>query len=508
MSRDKEEPRRRSIVELSHREARAFFLKHESYSPFELPPYFKFDSLIDKVAQDLDVANLKSKTCGKPHKLEKVNHIILNNKDGRYAWRPYELIHPALYVTIVNEITREDSWNLICGRFQYFSLDSRIKCSSIPVESLTDESDRAEQIRQWWEEVEQRSIALFLDYDFVVNTDIVNCYAAIYTHSISWALHTKEFAKQNRDCKCLIGNTVDDYIKDMRYGQTNGIPQGSILMDFVSEMVLGYADELLLKKICKDASGVNDFQVLRYKDDYRIFVKNPHDGDVVLRCLTEVMIELGLQLKPEKTNSSSEVIRSSIKEDKLEWMFRKNRYKNLQKQLLMIHDQSSNHPNSGSVQVALTDFYKRLNGCDSCDESLQLISIVVDVARRNPRTYPISTAIISKLVSYLDSDSVRKNIIEKIRGKFANFPNTGHIEIWLQRISLEFGSEISYDEPLCRLVNGEEVTIWNNDWISSKNLRNIIVPEAIVDREEQELKKAEPVIQLEEVQTFSSSYPA
>jgi hypothetical protein len=34
----------------------------------------------------------------------------------------------------------------------------------------------------------------------------------------------------------------------MRHGQTNGIPQGSVLMDFIAEMVLGYADTLITKK--------------------------------------------------------------------------------------------------------------------------------------------------------------------------------------------------------------------------------------------------------------------
>ena len=506
MSKEKTKPRRRSIIELSHKDARNFFLKHESYSPFELPPYFKFESLIQKVSQDLEGADLYSKTCKKPYELEQVNHKILNNKDGRYAWRPYELIHPALYVSIVNEMTKKDSWKLICDCFRNFSRDKRIKCTSIPVKSLTDESDRAEQIRQWLEGVEQRSIELSLDYDFVVNTDIVNCYAAIYTHSIAWALHGKECAKAHRENRSLVGNKIDAYIRDMRYGQTNGIPQGSILMDFISEMVLGYADSLLTDKIKCDSASIKDFQILRYKDDYRIFVKNAHDGSVILRCLTEVMIELGIQLKPEKTRASSEVIRSSIKEDKLDWLFRRNRYRNFQKQLLVIHDHSTKHMNSGSVHNALTDFYKRLEKSEKRDNPLPLISIVVDIARRDPRTYPISTAIISKLVSYLNSDSDKKKVIGKIKGKFANFPNTGHIEIWLQRISLQFDREICYEEPLCRIVNREEVTIWNNDWISSKNLRKIIDPEEMIDREAQELSKEEPVIPLEEVQMFKPFY--
>ena len=35
----------------------------------------------------------------------------------------------------------------------------------------------------------------------------------------------------------------------MTYGQTNGIPQGSSLMDFIAEIILGYADTQLVKKL-------------------------------------------------------------------------------------------------------------------------------------------------------------------------------------------------------------------------------------------------------------------
>ena len=35
----------------------------------------------------------------------------------------------------------------------------------------------------------------------------------------------------------------------MQNSQTNGIPQGSILMDFISEMILSYADKLLDERI-------------------------------------------------------------------------------------------------------------------------------------------------------------------------------------------------------------------------------------------------------------------
>lgn len=35
----------------------------------------------------------------------------------------------------------------------------------------------------------------------------------------------------------------------MQHNQTNGIPQGSVLMDFVAEIVLGYVDLRLSKEL-------------------------------------------------------------------------------------------------------------------------------------------------------------------------------------------------------------------------------------------------------------------
>ena len=44
-------------------------------------------------------------------------------------------------------------------------------------------------------------------------------------------------------------------------------------MDFIAEMVLGFADTELSVRI--DSEKIKDFRILRYRDDYRIFVNNP-----------------------------------------------------------------------------------------------------------------------------------------------------------------------------------------------------------------------------------------
>ena len=95
----------------------------------------------------------------------------------------------------------------------------------------------------------------------------------------------------NRQSPKLCGCIIDDLIQTMSYRQTNGIPQGSVLMDFIAEMVLGYADMLLsyrLKGVEIDANEnevkngieiVSDegYHILRYRDDYRIFARTQED---------------------------------------------------------------------------------------------------------------------------------------------------------------------------------------------------------------------------------------
>ena len=58
-------------------------------------------------------------------------------------------------------------------------------------------------------------------------------------------------------------------MQGMQYGQTNGIPQGSVLFDFIAEMVLGYADSQVSEVLA--SNDITDYKILRYRDDYRIF---------------------------------------------------------------------------------------------------------------------------------------------------------------------------------------------------------------------------------------------
>ena len=506
----------KSILSLRNEEAKEFLLKSESYVNIDLPPYIKFDTLLLKLSDALngkDYFEIK-KNSPSPNNLENVNYKLLHNKNGKYDWRPFQLIHPVLYISVVNQITKYHYWKEIKKRFGTIRGKSVVECISLPIVSETKKSDKAEQILNWWEQIEQKSLELSLEFSYIYHTDISDCYGSIYTHSIPWAIHSKKEAKEmkGKKGKKLIGNIVDRHLQAMSYGQTNGIPQGSVLMDFIAEMVLNYADLLLSKKIKEEGIDRDSFKILRYRDDYRIFVNNPTIADEIIKNLTEVLMDLGLKLHSQKTVNFDNVIQGSIKSDKIDWMMCKRNATTIQKQLLILHQFSNDNKNSGTLVKELQNILNKINKQTKENDKLKwflkkeninvLISIVVDIAYRNPRTYTISVAILSKLFSLIPETSKISDIIKKVIKKFNNIPNTGHMQIWLQRaiIKLDFDENI-FNESICKLVkNDNNIILWNNEWLE-RSIIDIFKNNSIVD--EDEMDKINKVIDSNEVLLFS-----
>jgi hypothetical protein len=471
------------------KQARAFFLKPESYCRLDLPQYFDFGRLLRPVEKFLTIRPLASMKL-KPRQCEDVNYTIYSNKDGRYAWRPFQLIHPVIYVDLAHLMTERRTWDAILSRFEDFSKDPKIRCLSIPQESLTNKKDQGAQILHWWQGIEQASIDLALDFNYVLHADITDCYASVYTHSIAWAMHGKTTAKAKKGDQSLIGNAIDARIQDMQYGQTNGVPQGSVLVDLIAEMVLGYADLDLSQRLA--AARIGDFQLLRYRDDYRIFVNDSRVGEEIMKTLTEVLIGLGLKLNASKTTTAQSVILSSIKTDKREWTRRRQADKNLQKHLLLIHSHGTDFPNGGSLMAALDQFYRRLDSRKPVHNPMQLISIAIDIGYNSPRCFPACAAIVSKLLSTLPTKEEKLIAVDRIRNRLQQLPNNGHLEVWLQRISYLFNPKLAYGDKLCGLVEGKKVNLWNDSWISDTGLKRTIKPSTVVNK--QRLKALRSVV--------------
>jgi len=531
-----------NILQLNESQARNFFLKESSYTTLILPPYLKFEPLIKKISEELEKSTPICKKNDKgniyPSNYEYVNYKLFTNKDGKYAWRLFQLIHPVLYVDLVHKMTEENHWKDILLAFEGFQQNKKIVCANMPIVSLEKNSTK-EQILVWSKQVEQKSIELGLKYDYILKTDIVDCYGAIYTHSVPWAIHTKAFAKKNRGNE-YIGNAIDTALRGMNYGQTNGIPQGSILMNFIAEIVLGYIDEYLSQCLNKGM----DYHIIRYRDDYRIFTNNKKDGDTIIRELSKILSELGMRLNGEKTFSSDDIINSSIKEDKLHQIIHNYQpQKDLKKQLLVIKNLADNYPNSGSLLVALNEFKKHLEGISTINnketlcvrrgarktirkyfklkrQSLELVSILTSIALKNPRIelQPIFASILSNIICNL-SRKRKENTINLVVQRFENKPNSEHMHLWLQRIALVANLNIEdvEENELVKFINFETkqgiklysipigykyTGIWNSKKWLADSYYDLIKKYNIVSQEE--IDKLDCVISLSEVNSFYS----
>ena len=494
---------RKSILKMSHKEAEEFFLKDKSYCSIDIPDYFSFSKLLADISDAIDEikngeTNISSFYDKKKLKnTEKVNHTLFANKDGKLSWRPLQIIHPFLYVLLVKEITAEANWNVLLERFNTFQRNDKIKCFSIPVEAKSEQLDKAEQILQWWEGIEQESINLSLDYKLSYDTDIADCYGSIYTHSIAWAIETMDIAKAQRDGN-LLGNKIDTHIMNMQYGQTNGIPQGSVLMDFIAEIILGYIDELLTKKIKKE--NIEDYHILRYRDDYKIFVNSQNDGEVILKLLSELIIPFGFKLNSSKTKENSNIISNSIKPDKLSWFQLNQGDLTLQKQFLLIHQHSIQYPNSGSIVRGLTELNKKIS---DKEDSTQIISITVDIMLNNPRTIPVCCSIISKILKNTE-EGIKLSISEKIYTRLMDTSNSELAQIWLQRMLKGTVDTFPFKEALCSIVQGENIEIWDNSWFNGDNeIKRLILPASIFDKSI--FDKMDEIIKDDEVDIFIHS---
>jgi len=484
----------KNILNLSHKKAKAFLLSEECYQDFKLPIYFSFKNLIKEIEKKLNGKVYNDFKEDNPRNFENVNYTLLSNKDGKFAWRPLQLINPVLYISLVNLITEQKNWDELKNRFKEFQENDKIECSSLPViPKYKKDSNKEAQIINWWKLLEQRSIELYLDYKYVIHTDISDCYGSIYTHSLAWAIHGKDFAKNNR-ANSHLGNAIDNHLQDMSFGQTNGIPQGSTLMDFVAEIVLGYIDLLLSNEL--EELKIENYRILRYRDDYRIFTNDTYKAEEIAKTLSKILSGIGLKLNVEKTVSSADIIKSALKHDKRYWISNKRKTESKQKWLLQIYFLSEKFPNSGTIQNEMNKFLNILKSSKRKDKNLSsLISIVTAISIRNPRTIPVCFTILSIFINRFKIETVKFKILEQIEQKLNEVPNSIYMMIWFQRLILKSGYSVNFDDSLCNTLNDETKMIWNIDWLG-ENLKNIlrnnpIVNQKTVDKTKKKMSLAE-----------------
>jgi len=549
----------KTILELTGKQVLDFLMDHKQFCSFELPEYFSFQEVLNYVRNTIGEKSFDECLASnkRPEQFSDTCLNILCNKDGKYGIRPLTLPNPYIYYFLAREISANNNWKRITNCFNRFQVP-HFSCGSIPV--IPEEKEifnKSTVILNWWNKMEQRSLELSLEYRYMFVTDITNCYGSINPQTIDWALTMKD-TQHKTNANHNLAKNIMSLLKDMQEGRNIGIPQGGTIFDLIAEIILGYADILLYDKLEK--KGITEYEILRYRDDYRVFCDDRGMLEEISYTLQEVLESLNFRMNDKKTMVSQNPITDCIKSDKL-WYIKNTPIFNkkgcdfdgFQKHLLYILMFGREFPNCGQLKNLLNDLEKRLlerlkprpkkkknykvlftlgesvdlgldtektNEADTDTATYQpklkesirpMVAVATQIAVENMNITHYALKIISRLVDTLGKDQLQErwDIVNKVRDRLIGRPNSRYDQLWLQNITYKedlktYDDDIKngtypYDLPLCRLAMEEDVQLWNNSWLKPK-LTSDIPYSTVCDR--QLLANVAPIITFRETREY------
>lgn len=533
----------KNVLSLDSKDAMDFFLKSEQYHGFELPEYFVFDELLQNVKRIVEDTPYEEclQNGISPENLSNVNLDILLNKDGHYAVRPIVLANPFLYYFLVREICNESSWILIKKLFEKFQVPHITSCAMPVIPKGTEPFHKSTTIINWWNSMEQRSIELSLEFRYMFVTDITNCYGSVNPQAFDWAFSLKDTRFENGN-KNSISKNIQKYLRAFQQGRNIGIPQGSAIFDFIGEIILGYSDLLLHEAIHK-AGISNPYEIIRYRDDYRIFCNDKDVLEKISYILQHVLESLNFRMNSKKTKISNSIVTDAVKSDKLAYIYNTpifNKkgcdFDSFEKHLLYILMFARQYPDSGSIRTMLSDIDNRIEDwLKPYEEEVTTIPILEDgepktekvtkqrrlvggsghamsaictqIALENVGCCHYALRVLSRMVDSLKDENEKSTIVNLVYTKLCKQPNSDYIQLWLQNMTYQqdkITGKSPYKMRLCRVVDrNKKVELWNNEWLKP-NLYSNLHYDNVVDAEV--LKKVTPVITFRERRAYDNQY--
>jgi hypothetical protein len=133
--------------------------------------------------------------------------------------------------------------------------------------------------------------------------DISKCFDSIYTHSISWAVKDKEFAKANLFNKSFEAE-FDKLMQRSNYNETNGILIGSEVSRLFAEIILQRIDINVIDKLKQKNLHLGaNYAVRRYVDDYFVFTNDENLGNEILKEFQTELETFKLHINKSKTEN-------------------------------------------------------------------------------------------------------------------------------------------------------------------------------------------------------------
>lgn len=281
--------------------------------PYEVPINFSNDGYHKRIlANDFSELTTLLLHCSSAQDYVPYNFSIRKDKTSN---RTLSVPHPAIQREISEFYTRnEQIFVNLCSRSEYslrhpanvattfyekdYRIPSHCADSDIETECVGDVS-QSEYASTYFVYRKYGFIHKFIESDefhrlerrfsTLCKCDISKCFPSIYTHTISWAVKSKQYAKKNRKVMSF-ENSLDKLMSRANDSETHGIIVGPEFSRIFSEIILQRIDQKILEKL-NTLGYIHDFDyaIRRYVDDYFVFSNNK---DVLEKILITINTEL------------------------------------------------------------------------------------------------------------------------------------------------------------------------------------------------------------------------
>src|SRR5690625_149259 len=203
--------------------------------------------------------------------------------------RQMAIPEPFAYANLCSFIA--ENWKRIQKYFEFESRHNKYKISRIHLRKMENTATLFEMNYKNYEKDGAPQDEILVKSRYIVEADISNFFPSVYSHSIPWVLKGKKFAKHHRD-KNLWFNKLDYFIRNLKYGETNGLLIGPHVSNLISEIILIKIDSIL------NAKG---YKYIRHIDDFTCYVPTYEIAEQFLIDLSEELRNYELKLNDKKS---------------------------------------------------------------------------------------------------------------------------------------------------------------------------------------------------------------
>ena len=268
------------------------------------------------------------------------NYYIRRN--GGKKSRLLSVMHPFVQLEVASFYEKFNEYMIYLCNISPFSLRhiNKVAKSMFLAEESIDEETKDEHIEidkdiTDCDETKYKSYFTYKDYDisykfyesfdflrieqrfpYLRTLDVANCFYHIYTHSITWAVKSKEYAKENLrgHYPNVFESAFDDLMQSMNYQETNGILVGPEVSRIFAEIIFQRIDLNVLERLKKEKKLAlhKNFEIKRYVDDHYIFAVEEKQLDIIEEIYKDELEKYKLYINTKKTETFERPFASNI----------------------------------------------------------------------------------------------------------------------------------------------------------------------------------------------------